>query len=212
VHRDATVRLSSKLLGRFNASNLTGAFAVGKLLGIETDVLIHGLKKVRCIRGRLERIRSQDRVTAIVDYAHTPDALLKTIETIREFKKPTNRLITVFGCGGDRDQLKRPLMGRIASSMSDVTIVTSDNPRTEKPEKIIHDILKGVVKTGTVIVKTERKAAIQCALKIANQGDLVLVAGKGHETYQLVAGRKKHFDDSEVIRNYFDAHRGGVLS
>jgi UDP-N-acetylmuramoyl-L-alanyl-D-glutamate--2,6-diaminopimelate ligase len=211
-NHDATVRLSSKLLGRFNASNLAGAYAVGKMLGIESDVIVHGLKKVRSIRGRLERIRSQDRVTAIVDYAHTPDALTKAIETIREFKKPTNRLITVFGCGGDRDQGKRPLMGRIVSSMSDITIVTSDNPRSEKPEKIINEILKGVVKTGNVIVKPDRKAAIHHALKMARPGDLVLIAGKGHENYQLVEGKSKHFDDGEVIRGYFDAHRGGVLS
>ncbi|MBE0643454.1 MAG: UDP-N-acetylmuramoyl-L-alanyl-D-glutamate--2,6-diaminopimelate ligase [Bacteroidetes bacterium] len=203
--------IHSSLLGGFNAYNLTAAFATGVLLGIDPAIVIKGLRKMKNVPGRFERIVSADGVTAIVDYSHTPDALTKALQTARDLLAE-GRLITVFGCGGDRDQVKRPLMGAAAATLSDATVVTSDNPRTEDPDAIIRDILAGVPEGRDVIVKVERRTAIHYALRKARPGDIVLVAGKGHEDYQIIGTKRRHFDDREVVRNYFEKKRGGVAA
>ena len=149
------------------------------------------------VSGRFETVANSKGITAIVDYAHTPDALEKVIKTAREFTK--GRIITVFGCGGDRDSAKRPLMGEIAGQYSDYCVVTSDNPRTEDPDAIIRDILPGIRKTDCAfIVEPDRREGIRKALLEYQQGDTVIIAGKGHETYQILGTEKHHFDDREI--------------
>jgi UDP-N-acetylmuramoyl-L-alanyl-D-glutamate--2,6-diaminopimelate ligase len=158
------------------------------------------------VEGRFETIRSANRVTAIVDYAHSPDALKNVIDAVRQLLGKGQRLITVTGAGGDRDRDKRPVMAKIAALRSQTVILTSDNPRSEDPEAIINEMLGGVGKTrlGKVICITNRKEAIKTACHLARPGDFVLVAGKGHETYQEIKGVRHHFDDREVIREVFE--------
>jgi UDP-N-acetylmuramoyl-L-alanyl-D-glutamate--2,6-diaminopimelate ligase len=153
------------------------------------------------VRGRFEQIVSPAGWTAVIDYAHTPDALEKCLRTIRDLLPPEKpgRIITVFGCGGNRDRGKRPIMGRIASELSDITVVTSDNPRKENPGVIIDEIMAGVRSGATVHREEDRRAAIGRALAMARPGDVVLVAGKGHEDYQVVGEQKRHFDDREEV-------------
>ncbi|PLX26014.1 MAG: UDP-N-acetylmuramoyl-L-alanyl-D-glutamate--2,6-diaminopimelate ligase [Ignavibacteria bacterium] len=201
--------IRSKLVGGFNAWNIAAAFAVGIELGIDPQKVIRGLQRVRNIAGRFERIASADGVTAIVDYSHSPDSLEKAVRTSRDLAGD-RRVITVFGCGGDRDRAKRPLMGAVASELSDITVVTSDNPRTEDPAAIIEDILEGIETKSGVVIRIRRRAGIQYALKIAMPGDIVLIAGKGHEDYQIIGNRRRHFDDREVVRAFFSDRRGGV--
>ncbi|HOJ03492.1 MAG TPA: UDP-N-acetylmuramoyl-L-alanyl-D-glutamate--2,6-diaminopimelate ligase [Bacteroidota bacterium] len=210
-HKGVMHTIESSLVGAFNAYNLTAAFATAVLLGIDPALVLQGLRKVKSVPGRFERIVSSDGVVGIVDYSHTPDALAKAIATARALAG-THRVITVFGCGGDRDQAKRPLMGAVAASSSDLTVVTSDNPRSEDPDAIIAAILGGVPADAEVVVKAARKSAIEYALKLATPGDIVLVAGKGHEDYQIVGTRRAHFDDREVVRNYFENKRGGLAA
>ncbi|MBL0173742.1 MAG: UDP-N-acetylmuramoyl-L-alanyl-D-glutamate--2,6-diaminopimelate ligase [Ignavibacteria bacterium] len=209
-HRGGETVITSPLIGAFNAYNLAAAFACGRALGIDADTIVAGLRRVKSVAGRFERITSADGVTAIVDYSHTPDALIKAIEAARGLLQGSGRIITVFGCGGDRDQTKRPLMGKAASRLSDLTIVTSDNPRSENPERIIDEIMRGVVDGADVERNAQRKLAIAYALRRALPGDIVLVAGKGHESTQQVGATRIHFDDREVVRSYFDEKRGGV--
>ena len=209
AYRGVRHEIRSALLGGFNAYNLAAAFGACVLLGIDPAVVVRGLERMKNVPGRFERIVSADGVTAIVDYSHTPDALTKALQSAREFLGE-GRLITVFGCGGDRDQVKRPLMGAAAATFSECTWVTSDNPRSEDPEAIIHDILAGVPEGRDVRVKVERKSAIHAALRMARPGDVVLVAGKGHEDYQIIGTTRRHFDDREIVRAYFEAKRGGT--
>ncbi|MCZ7558062.1 MAG: UDP-N-acetylmuramoyl-L-alanyl-D-glutamate--2,6-diaminopimelate ligase [Bacteroidia bacterium] len=208
-HAGASWKLRSSLVGAFNAYNLTAAFAAAVLLGIDPEIARRGIQSVKRVPGRFERILSADGVAAIVDYSHTPDSLAKALQTARALVG-AGRVITVFGCGGDRDKGKRPYMGAVASSMSDLAIITSDNPRTEDPAAIIAAVYAGVQPGREVMVRSGRKAAIHQALKLARPGDIVLVAGKGHENYQIIGTTKRHFDDSEVVRAYFEARRGGV--
>lgn len=208
-HAGEVHRLRSSLIGTFNAYNLLAAFGAGILLGLDADVVLRGLRNVKSVPGRFERMCSADGVTAVVDYSHTPDSLSKALQTARELAG-AGRVITVFGCGGDRDQAKRPMMGATASALSDLVIITSDNPRTEDPEAIIHAIQRGIVDGSEVRTRIRRKSAIELALNVARPGDIVLVAGKGHEDYQIIGDRRKHFDDREVIRSYFDSRRGGT--
>ena len=151
------------------------------------------------IPGRLQSIEIKDDVVAIIDYAHTPDSLDKAIRTLR--KVVQNRLIVVFGCGGDRDKGKRPQMGQIAEKLADIAIVTTDNPRTEKPDKIIDDILAGMSLKEKQIVISDRREAIQKAVKIAEKGDIILIAGKGHEQYQEINGVKHDFNEYAIIKD-----------
>ncbi|MBR9976167.1 MAG: UDP-N-acetylmuramoyl-L-alanyl-D-glutamate--2,6-diaminopimelate ligase [Bacteroidetes bacterium] len=211
TYRGEDYHIRSAMLGGFNAYNLAAAFGACVLLGVDPTLVVRGLERMRNVPGRFERFVSADGATAIVDYSHTPDALTKALQSAREFLGE-GRLITVFGCGGDRDQVKRPLMGAAAATFSEITIVTSDNPRSEDPEAIIRDILAGVPEGRDVRVQINRKTAIHTALRMARPGDIVLVAGKGHEDYQIIGTTRRHFDDREIVRAYFAAKRGGMQS
>ncbi|MEO0086452.1 MAG: UDP-N-acetylmuramoyl-L-alanyl-D-glutamate--2,6-diaminopimelate ligase [candidate division WOR-3 bacterium] len=190
-----SVRL--KLVGRHNLANLLAAFSAGLGMGWSPDVLVLGAESLQGVPGRLEAVPNDRGLAVLVDYAHTPDALARALETVREFT--TGRVIAVFGCGGDRDRAKRPLMGQAAGRLADCAIITSDNPRSEEPGRIIADIVKGIG-TAEHQVEPDREAAIRLALEQARPGDTVLIAGKGHEEYQLVGSEKRRFDDRETVR------------
>jgi UDP-N-acetylmuramoyl-L-alanyl-D-glutamate--2,6-diaminopimelate ligase len=196
VRPDALDGVDLKLRGRFNVENALGALAAGRLLGIEEDAIVRGLEAVRGVPGRFESVSEGQPFEVVVDYSHKPEALESVLRTARELT--SGRVICVFGCGGDRDRGKRPLMGRIASELADVAILTSDNPRSEDPLAIIDDVLAGV--TGEIEVEPDRAAAIEQAISLAEDGDVVLIAGKGHEQGQEFADRTIPFDDREVAR------------
>jgi UDP-N-acetylmuramoyl-L-alanyl-D-glutamate--2,6-diaminopimelate ligase len=185
------------LAGHFQVYNSLAAFAVARNLGLPYHVISRGLLELFSIPGRFDVIPSKLGFSAIVDYAHTPDALLKLLQSVARLSP--KRIITVFGCGGDRDRGKRPLMGSIAAQHSDYLIITSDNPRSEDPGAIIDDIVSGIGDAACVVV-SDRKEAIARAIEEAREGDLVVVAGKGHEDYQIIGAIKTHFDDREVAR------------
>jgi UDP-N-acetylmuramoyl-L-alanyl-D-glutamate--2,6-diaminopimelate ligase len=197
--RDIPVRL--RLLGRYNIWNLMAAFAAGRCLGWPEEQLVAGAEALVAVPGRLEPVEAGQAFKVFVDYAHTPDALKRVLSTVREFT--AGRVIVVFGCGGDRDRGKRPLMGEQAAALADVRIVTSDNPRTEAPDAIIAEVLRGMGAAERV-VEPDRKAAIAQALALARPGDAVVIAGKGHEDYQIVGTEKHHFDDREVARELLE--------
>lgn len=190
-----------KLIGSFNASNLLLVYATATLLGQDKGEVLTLLSGVEPVNGRFNHMRSEGGITAIVDYAHTPDALQNVLETINAIRTHNEQLITVVGAGGNRDALKRPVMAKIASTLSNRVILTSDNPRNEDPERIIAEMQKGVEPhlTNKVLVIVNRREAIRTACALAQPGDIILVAGKGHETYQEIDGVKHHFDDKEVI-------------
>jgi UDP-N-acetylmuramyl-tripeptide synthetase len=208
--REGAVAIRSPLAGTFNAWNLAAAYAACSAMGIPDEAIVAGIRRMRSVPGRFEQIRSADGVTGIVDYAHTPDALAKALGSIRALLPLGARVITVFGCGGERDREKRPVMGAIAAAQSDMTIVTSDNPRGETPAAIIRDIVAGIPAGARAQTRVRRDAAIRLAVTQARAGDVILVAGKGHETTQLTAGRRRHFDDREQLREEFRERRGGV--
>lgn len=191
----------TKLTGKFNVYNLLLVFAIACELGVDEDEVLRILSLSERVRGRFETLKSSTGVFFVVDYAHTPDALENVLKTINDLRTKNEQLICVFGCGGDRDKSKRPEMGNIATQLSNLSIITSDNPRTEAPQEIIEDIEKGVQPQNysKYISIVDRKEAIKTAVKMANPGDIVLVAGKGHETYQEINGVKHHFDDKEII-------------
>jgi len=193
--------LTTPLLGKFNAYNVLAAYCAGKALGVSREKILRGIENVKNVRGRFERISSPAGWTAIVDYAHTPDALENCLKTIHDIlpKEFQGKIITVFGAGGDRDKTKRPLMGKIAGDLSDLAIVTSDNPRTENPGHIIDDVMRGITHHASVLREPDRRAAIERAVKAAGRGDVILIAGKGHEDYQIIGKEKKHFSDREVV-------------
>jgi UDP-N-acetylmuramoyl-L-alanyl-D-glutamate--2,6-diaminopimelate ligase len=192
-----------KFIGRFNAYNLATVYGCAVMLGADRSEVLRILSLLTPVRGRFETVRSGSGITAIVDYAHTPDALQNVLDTIAEIRQPGQRLFTVVGCGGDRDKTKRPIMARIAAQNSDIAIFTSDNPRTEEPADILTEMKAGLEPTHKAITILDRKDAINTAATIANSGDIILVAGKGHETYQIVGGETLHFDDREEIRKAF---------
>ena len=192
----------TKLIGNFNAYNVLAIYATAELLGLENQEILRLLSVLESVSGRFQYIVSNTNVTAIVDYAHTPDALKNVLETINSIRTKNEELITVVGCGGDRDKTKRPKMGHIASALSTKVVFTSDNPRTEVPETIIEDIEKGVEaqnfkKTLSIV---DRKQAIKTACQFAKSGDIILIAGKGHETYQDVNGVKSDFGDLKIVK------------
>jgi len=191
-----TFRVRSPLVGTHNASNLLAAWGVLSTLGMEPGEIGRHLASFRGVEGRLERIDNARGVGVFVDYAHTPEALKVVLEALRPITK--GRLVVAFGCGGDRDRGKRPLMGALASELADVVVVTSDNPRGEDPMEIIRDILEGV--RGRVLVEPDRREAIRLALEDREPGDVVLIAGKGHEDYQIVGDEVFPFDDRKVAR------------
>ncbi|MBS1439050.1 MAG: UDP-N-acetylmuramoyl-L-alanyl-D-glutamate--2,6-diaminopimelate ligase [Alistipes sp.] len=192
-----------KFLGRFNAYNLTSVYATALLLDARRDEVLRILSDLTSVDGRFEPIHSKEGVTAIVDYAHTPDALQNVIGTINEIRKKDQRLYVVVGCGGNRDATKRPEMAKIAVDGSDMAVLTSDNPRLEKPGAIIEQMKSGLEPGARYLAITDRREAIKAAVALARPGDIILVAGKGHETYQDVGGVKHHFDDREEVRAAF---------
>jgi UDP-N-acetylmuramoyl-L-alanyl-D-glutamate--2,6-diaminopimelate ligase len=204
--------ISSNLLGRFNLYNILAAAAAAFALDIPGRFIREGIEALRFVPGRLEKVGATGQPAVFVDYAHTDDALRRVLQNLSEFR--TGRIITVFGCGGDRDKGKRPLMGEAAAAYSDLTIVTSDNPRTEDPLVIIREIEKGI-RTGKLadindtawhpadqryLVIPDRKAAIAAAIGLADTRDIVLIAGKGHEDYQIIGTQKFPFDDRTIAR------------
>ena len=192
-----------KFLGRFNAYNLTSVYATALLLDARRDEVLRILSDLTSVDGRIEPIHSKEGVTAIVDYAHTPDALQNVIGTINEIRKKDQRLYVVVGCGGNRDATKRPEMAKIAVDGSDMAVLTSDNPRLEEPGAIIEQMKSGLEPGARYLAITDRREAIKAAVALARPGDIILVAGKGHETYQDVGGVKHHFDDREEVRAAF---------
>jgi len=193
--------VETPLIGRFNVENFLAGLTAALALDIDPAVALRGLLTMTGVPGRLERVNAGQDFAVIVDYAHTDDALKNLLETVRELKP--RRLITVFGCGGDRDRTKRPLMGAVASRLSDVVVVTSDNPRSEPPEAILDEIQRGMpngARRGERYAIVDRREAIGRALEMAGPGDAVVIAGKGHETYQVLRDRTVPFDDRQVAR------------
>jgi UDP-N-acetylmuramoyl-L-alanyl-D-glutamate--2,6-diaminopimelate ligase len=193
--RAGGIELETRLRGRFNVENVLGAVAAARLLGIDDDSIAYGVKELRGVPGRFEAVDEGQPFAVLVDYAHTPDSLENVLRTARDLAQ--NRVICVFGCGGDRDRGKRPLMGRIATELADIAIVTSDNPRSEEPDAIIAEILAGAADAE---VEPDRREAIARAVESADEGDVVVIAGKGHEQGQQFADRTIPFDDREVAR------------
>lgn len=187
----------SRLIGRHNVYNVLAAAAYCLQSGVSISRVVSAIEKFRTVPGRLEKIKARRNFTVFVDYAHTDDALKNVITALRAL--PANRIITLFGCGGDRDKSKRPKMGRVATDLSDYAVITSDNPRQEKPADIIKDIEKGIRKSNYSVL-VDRKDAIKKVLSLARDGDVILLAGKGHENYQIIRGRKLRFDDREVVK------------
>ena len=190
-----------RLIGTFNAYNLLAIYGTAVELGLESFEVLRLLSELESVSGRFQFIISDNQITAIVDYAHTPDALDNVLKTINDIRTKNEQLITVVGCGGDRDTTKRPVMANIASTLSDKVILTSDNPRSENPEDIIADMEKGVEPQNykKTIAITDRKQAIKTACQLAAPNDIILIAGKGHETYQEIKGVRQHFDDMETV-------------
>ncbi len=196
---DDTLVIETPLIGIFNVMNAAAAAACGMVLGLKHENIIAGLARPEPVPGRMELVAPDHPIQVIVDYAHTPDALRKVIETLRELCR--GRLVVVFGCGGDRDRGKRPLMGQFAEELADMVIVTSDNPRSEDPKRIVDDILAGMGNPDKVTVIENREEAIRYAIeKEARPGDTVLIAGKGHESEQIIGNERIHFDDREIAR------------
>lgn len=199
-------KLHSPLVGRYNVHNCVAAAGVALLEGLSLPQVVEGLAGFDRVPGRLEAVPNPGGIHAFVDYAHTPDAVENVLAALDELREPGTRLITVIGCGGDRDRDKRPRMGAAAQRYSDVTVVTSDNPRSEDPQRIIDEILEGMDSSGNEVQReSDRRAAIVQALSQARVGDIVLVAGKGHEDYQILAESTVHFSDREEIQRFFSA-------
>jgi len=198
--------LSTRFIGEFNACNLLAVYAVSDLLGIDRTEALTAISKLKPVRGRMEIVHSPSGTVGIVDYAHTPDAVGSVIAAINRIRGSTMKLIVVLGAGGDRDRSKRPVMARVAAEGADITILTSDNPRNEDPEKILDEMMTGIKAglTKKILRITDRREAIRTAVSLAGSRDIILVAGKGHETYQEVRGKRCHFDDIEEIRNCFE--------
>jgi len=192
-------------IGRFNASNLSAVYGAAVLLGVDELEALRIISSLNSVSGRFETLRAPGGYAAIVDYAHTPDALNNVISTINQILQGNGRLITVVGCGGNRDKGKRPMMAREAVDGSWKAILTSDNPRFEDPQDILNDMVAGldVTQKSKSLTIIDRREAIKTACALAQAGDVVLVAGKGHEDYQIIQGVKHHFDDREEVRNCF---------
>ncbi len=209
IYPEGQLSVSSPLLGKPNLYNILASMAVALTLNLPISAIQKGIASLTGVPGRFEKIENSFGFHVFVDYAHTDDALKNLLETVREFNP--KRIILIFGAGGDRDKTKRPRMGEAAGTLSDWAIITSDNPRSEDPLAIISDIEKGIKKTGTqnYEIIPDRRAAIEHALSIGEKGDYILVAGKGHEDYQILGDKTIHFDDAEVIREILEA-RGGI--
>lgn len=211
--KDKEFGFSSELIGAANLENILGAAGVGLALGLSPEIIAEGIGRLKSVPGRLEKIKNDLGITILVDYAHTPDALERVLRGLRPLAR--GRLIALFGCGGDRDRGKRPLMGEVAARLSDLLVLTSDNPRSEEPLAILQEIEAGVRRTGLkkfrisdfeirdegrgYFVEPDRRGAIRLALRLARAGDVILIAGKGHEDYQIIGSQRLHFDDREVV-------------
>ena len=196
----------TKLIGEFNAYNLLAIYSVGKIYEIDSLNLLTNISELNSVQGRLQSFLSNSNVTVIIDYAHTPDAVENVLSTINKIKKSNQNLITVIGCGGDRDKAKRSMIGKICSDLSYKVIFTSDNPRSENPESIIKDIVSGVsnYNNNKILVQIERSKAIEEAKKISEEWDIVLIAGKGHEDYQILKNKVIKFDDFKIAKKIFN--------
>ncbi|GGG40863.1 UDP-N-acetylmuramoyl-L-alanyl-D-glutamate--2,6-diaminopimelate ligase [Bizionia arctica] len=192
----------TKLIGNFNAYNVLAIYATAELLGLEKVETLRIISELESVAGRFQYLISNGKITAIIDYAHTPDALKNVLETINSIRTKNEELITVFGCGGNRDKTKRPKMGHIASALSTKVIITSDNPRNEVPETIIEEIEKGIEPQNfkKIVSISDRKQAIKTACHLAKPNDIILIAGKGHETYQEIKGERFDFDDYKIVK------------
>ncbi len=192
--------LKTSLIGDFNAFNASAAFVAGNLYGLKDEILIEGIAKTPQVPGRFEVLSNGTR-KVIIDYSHTPDSLEKALLVIRNLTEKKNPVYTVFGCGGNRDKLKRPVMGKIATELSDQVIVTSDNPRNENPGTIIEEIKSGIAKDNYKVIE-DREAAIEDVIKKSSKNAVILIAGKGHEDYQEIKGIRKHFSDRDIAKKY----------
>lgn len=212
THLDGTLlsingqEINVQFTGRFNAYNLTSVYGAAILTGLNPESVLVNMSRLVPVAGRFQTIQGPDGATAIVDYAHTPDALVNVLDTIRDIVGPAGHIITVVGAGGDRDHGKRPLMAQEAACRSDKLILTSDNPRTEDPASIINDMKAGLSEPELkrTLCITDRREAIRTAVSLASPGSVILIAGKGHETYQEINGVRHHFDDREVVRDAFE--------
>ncbi len=196
----------TKLIGEFNAYNVLAIYSVGKIYELDSLNLLTNISQLNSVQGRLQSFLSNSNVTVIIDYAHTPDAIENVLSTINKIKKSNQNLITVIGCGGDRDRAKRSIIGKICSDLSYKVIFTSDNPRSENPESIINDIVSGVsnYNNNKILVEVERSKAIEEARKNSGEGDIVLIAGKGHEDYQILKNKVIKFDDFKMAKKIFN--------
>lgn len=202
VHDDKTYNVTTNLTSKFNVYNYITSLAIVHEMGYSYEEIINITKDIKAPKGRCET-HKVNKGYAVIDYAHTPDAVLKVVSAYNELKK--GRVITIVGCGGDRDPIKRPIMGEIATRLSDYTILTSDNPRTEDPQKIMNDILKGV-STNNYEVELDRKTAIKKGIEMLQPEDILLILGKGHEDYQIIGHTKIHLDDAEEVENWKKEH------
>jgi UDP-N-acetylmuramoyl-L-alanyl-D-glutamate--2,6-diaminopimelate ligase len=205
------IEISSRLIGSFNLSNILAAIAAAVNFEIPLSVITAAIEKFSGVPGRLEKIENTLGIHILVDYAHTPDALKNVLKTIKDLDP--SRILTVFGCGGDRDRSKRPIMGREVARLSNIAILTNDNPRTENPQLIVQEILPGIEEGGMKLghdcfIELDRKKSIELAIQKAQPGDVVLIAGKGHENYQILGTEKLHFDDREVAREILEEGEG----
>ncbi|MGZ4001803.1 MAG: Mur ligase family protein, partial [Mucilaginibacter sp.] len=195
-----------RLVGKFNAYNLLAVYAAAMLLDQDKSKVLTSLSRLSGAEGRFDYVIAPNKIIGIVDYAHTPDAVQNVLSTIHDVRKGKERVITVIGCGGDRDKAKRPIMAKVACEWSDMVILTSDNPRSEDPAQIIKDMEEGIdpaFKRRTMSI-VDRREAIKVAVNLAQPGDIVLVAGKGHEKYQEIKGVRNHFDDKEELEAIFN--------
>lgn len=200
-------KIELEISGMFSVYNALCALGAATSCGIDLKTAKAGLKNAKGVKGRLERVPIGTDYTVIIDYAHTPDGLENVLNTVNSFKK--GRLIAVFGCGGDRDATKRPIMGDIGTRLSDIAVITSDNPRTEDPQKIIDDILKGADRENYKVI-TDRREAIGYALSLAKKDDVVLLLGKGQETYQILGTEKIHFDEREIVKEFLEKQNAEI--
>ena len=194
------------MIGDFNAYNIATVYGISQLLGSDSTEVLTVLSGLEAVDGRFQFTKSTTDITAIVDYAHTPDALENVLSTINDIRTNNEKLITVVGCGGDRDKAKRPIMANIATQMSDKVIITSDNPRTENPATIIAEMEAGVEPQNfkKSLSIEDRKQAIKTACQLANTNDIILIAGKGHETYQEIQGVRYDFDDMKIVKEFLE--------